>query len=267
MGGFGRWASSHTGTLVAILIVLAFVVAGSVARCTAIHVPEEVERTPEDLADDELPTEDRALRKSYDDVTKEALGLLSSNAWVDTAGSTVVEPTAKSIHVRTKGDDSWVAFVVTASARKTVTEEGVTSAVTTLCLKTPEWCDLATLTVPSTSAAEGEPRAPTLWCPSICGGSELTLSAALKDIEIDGPEEAVLATRGTSLEAVRAKVAKWCGTWRPTATMASWTKIIEEDHEERVWRLRYKLDDQRGTTVTLSIGMDDGKLAIEEGGM
>lgn len=73
--------------------------------------------------------------------------------------------------------------------------------------------------------------------------------------------------RGTNPEAFRAAIAKWCATWRPTATKAVWKKVTEEDHEQRAYRHRYKLDDQRGTTVALSIGMDDGGLTIEDGSM
>jgi hypothetical protein len=266
MSGMGRWVSSHVGVVVVMLLLLAFVVAGSVVRCTAIHAPQEVERTQEDLADEELSGELRALRKTYTDVTKEAVGLLAANVWVDATGTSVVEPTERAVLTRSQGDETWEAYVVRASARRTVTEDGTTSTVTTLCLQTPEWCDLATVTLPSASGQNEAPQTATLWCPAICGGSELTLSPALKQIEVEGPSEEILSARGTSLAKVRGKMAEWCGTWRPTATTATWGKIVEEDHEERTYKLYYKLDDSRGTSVTLSIGMDDGKLAVEEGG-
>lgn len=265
MAGIGRWASAHVGAVVAIAVALAFVTAGSVARCTAIHAPAEAEQTPEDVVDEELADDVRALRSSYTDVTKEAIGLLASNVWVDVGGTTIVEPTGRAILVRSQGEESWEAYAVTASARRTVTEGGVTSTVTTLCVQTPEWCDLATVIVPSASGTDA-PAPPTLWCPSICGGSELTLSAALKEVTLEGPEESVLAARGTNLSDVRAAIAAWCGTWRPTATTATWDKVVEEDHEQRTYRIGYKLDDARGTSVTLSIGMDDHALAVEEGG-
>ena len=265
MSGIGRWVSSHVGVVVAGLVVLAFVTAGSVARCTAVHAPEKSELTPEEEADEKLGSDFKALRKSYSDVTKEALALISSNVWVDAAGTTVVEPTGRAILTRSQGEESWEAYAVVASTRRTVTESGVTSSATTLCLQTSEWCDLATLTVPSSSGG-GVPAAPTLWCPSVCGGSELTLSAALKRVTLDGPDESILAARGTSLAEAQAKVAEWCGTWRPTATTATWGKLVEEDHEGRAYRLYYKLDDSRGTNVRLSIGMDDGAISVEEGG-
>ena len=91
-------------------------------------------------------------------------------------------------------------------------------------------------------------------------------SAALKEVTPEGPEESVLAARGASLSDARAAIAAWCGTWRPTATTATWDKVVEEDHEQRVYRVGYKPDDARGTSVTLSIGMDDHALTVEEGG-
>ena len=230
-----------------------------------VHAPEEVEQTPEDVAHAEFPDELKSLCASYTDITKEAIALLASNVWVDGGGTTVVTPTDRVMAIRAQGEESWEAYVVMASARRTVTEGGTTSEVTTLCLQTPEWCDLATVTFPSSSGAD-EPAAPTLWCPSICGGSELTLSVALKEVTLEGPDDSILSARGTSLLKARATIASWCGTWRPTATTATWDKVVEEDHEQRTYRIGYKLDDARGTSVTLSIGMDDHALAVEEGG-
>lgn len=93
-----------------------------------------------------------------------------------------------------------------------------------------------------------------------------TLSAALKEVTLEGPDDPILSARGTSLDAARAAIASWCGTWRPTATTATWDKVVEEDHDERAYRIGYKLDDARSTFVTLVIGMDDHALTVEEGG-
>lgn len=57
--------------------------------------------------------------------------------------------------------------------RKSVTDEGATSTVTTLCLDTSEWTDIAALTVPQGGDAGAYA---TFQRPSVCGGSALTLS-------------------------------------------------------------------------------------------
>lgn len=265
MGGLARWASAHTGAVVLVAIVLAFVTAGSVARCQAIHAPSDAEdaQSPENLAEEELPDEMRALRKTYTDVTKEALGMLAANAWADGQGTAVVTFTDRAIRTTTQGGEEWEAYAVSASARKSVTDEGAASAVTTLCLGTSEWTDIATLTVPQGGDAGAYA---TFQCPSVCGGSALTLSPALKEVALDGPDDAVLEARGTTREAAEAAMAEWCALWRPTATTATWTRVVEEDHGERTHRLFFELDDQRASNVTLVVGMDDGSLSVEEGG-
>lgn len=265
MGGLARWASAHTGAIALLAIVLAFVTAGSVARCQAIHAPSDAEDadSPERLAEEELPDEARALRKSYTDVTKEALGMLAANAWADGQGTAVVTFTGLAIRTATQGGEEWEAYAVAASARRSVTTEGVTSTVTTLCLGTSEWCDIATLTVPTGGDAGAYA---TFQCPSICGGSVLTLSPALKVVTLDGPDDAVLEAHGTTRDTAEAAMAEWCALWRPTATTATWTKVAEEDHEKRTYSLFYELDDQRSSGVALVVGMDDGALSVEEGG-
>ena len=174
MGGVGRWVSAHAGAMTAIAVLIAFVTASSVARCCAIHAPaEEEELSPETIADEGLPSEAKALRKSYSDTTLEALGMLTANVWVDGQGTSVATFTGRPICVRTRGDESWTAYVVMASSRKALTTDGSTSTVTTLCMETPEWTEIATLTVPSAAADGGYA---TFQCPSLCGGSELALS-------------------------------------------------------------------------------------------
>lgn len=265
MMGVREWTSSHVGAIVAALVVLAFVVAGSVARCTAIHAPDEAERqTPEDIADDELSDELKSLRRGYSDTTKEALGLLAANVWVDESDTSVVTFTDRAILTRAQGDESWEAYAVMTSAKRTP-NSSENATVTTLCLQTPEWCELATVTVPSSTDSEGTPALPTFWCPDVCGGSVLTLSPALKEVEVNGPPEALLAAQGISQEVVRVTLAQWCATWRPTATMATWDQTVEADYEARTTKIAYKLDDRRGTTATLSISMDDGSISVEEG--
>ena len=102
--------------------------------------------------------------------------------------------------------------------RKSVANEGATSAVTTLCLGTSEWTDIATLTVPQGGDAGAYA---TFQCPSVCGGSALTLSPVLKEVALDSPDDAVLEARGTTRETAEAAMAEWCALWRPTATTAT----------------------------------------------
>lgn len=265
MGGIGRWASAHSGAIVAAAIVVALVTTGSVARCHAIHAPADAEdqQSPDALAEDELPEEARSLRGSYTGDTREALGLLAANVWTDGSGTSAVTFTDRAIHVIAQGGEDWTAFAVRASRRKTVTADGATSSVTTLCIETAEWTDIAVLTVPS--APDGTSLA-TFQCPSVCGGSELTLSPALKEVAVDGPSDAYLEARDTSRAEVTAALAQWCALWRPTATTATWTEVVEEDHAERVCRIYYELDDRHSSKVTLVVGMDDGALSVEEGG-
>lgn len=265
MGGFGRWASAHSGAIVAAIIAIAFVTAGSIARCQAIHAPADAgeQQSPETLADEELPEEAKSLRKSYTSDTREALGLLAANVWTDGSGTVAVTFTDRAIHVVTQGDEDWAAFAVRASRKKTTTDDEATSNVTTLCIETSEWTDIAMLTAPSTGDGE---RLATFQCPSVCGGSELTLSPALKEVSVDGPSDAYLDARGTSRPKVEATLARWCALWRPTATTATWTEVVEENHNERVCRIYYELDDRRDSKVTVVVGMDDGTLSVEEGG-
>lgn len=265
MGGVGRWASAHSGAILAMAIAIALVTAGSVVRCRAIHAPEgsEEQQSPETLADEELPDETRSLRESYASDTREALGLLAANVWTDGSGAAVATFTDRAIHVITQGDEEWTAYAVRASRRKTTTTDGTTSSVTTLCLETAEWTDIATLTAPPTGDGE---RLATFQCPSVCGGSELTLSPALKEVSLDGPPDAYLEARGTSRPEAESALAQWCALWHPTATTATWTQVVEEDHAERVCRIYYELDDRRGSAVTLVVSMDDGTLSVEEGG-
>ena len=264
MGGLGRWAADHAGTVVGVALLLALATASSVARCCAIH-PSEVEeqRSPDAVADDELPEGTRALRKSYTDVTKEALALLAANVWADGQGTSVVTFTDRAMCTTSQGGESWEAYAVVASSRRTVAQGQSNATVTTLCVATAEWADIATLTVPS---AGGDGAYATFSCPSICGGGELTLSPALKEVTIDGPDDGALEARGTSRESVEAALAQWCALWRPTATAATWTKVIEEDYGNRAYRIFYELDDRRNSDVTLVVGMDDGSLSVEEGG-
>ena len=261
------WASRHGRAIAAASVAAALVTAGSVARCAAVHAPAEAaERTPQELADLRLDEGLKALRASYDDVTKEAIALLAANVWVDADGATVVTLTDRALRVRARGADEWLAYAVTASARRDAPTGGAPARETTLCVETPEWRELATLTVP---AATGDgPAAPaTLRCAGIAGGAELSLSPALKDVEADGPGDELLAPRGTDLAGVRAALAAWCGAWRPTATTATWDRAIVEDHDRRAWLLGYRLDDRRATTVTVAIPMAAGEaISVEEGG-
>jgi hypothetical protein len=259
------WASDHSGAIFGFLVAMTLVVSGSVVRCTAIHAPGADTPTAEEVAEGELDEGIRDLRKGYTTETKEALALIGSNVWVDSGGTTVVEPTEKAILTRSGDTESCEAYAVCASMRESASKDGVPTTVTTLCVETNEWTDIAVLTVPA--QADGTAPAPaTLRCPSICGGATLTLSAALKDVTLDGPDPAILEARGTTTDTVRSLVSSWCGTWRPTATTAVWDRVVEEDHESRTYRVSYRLDDQRQTAVTVSIPMDGGEPWVEEGG-
>ena len=118
--------------------------------------------------------------------------------------------------------------------RKSVTDEDAASTVTTLCLSTSEWTDIATLTVQQGGDAGAYA---TFQCPSVCGGSALTLSPVLKEVALDSPDDAVLEARGTTRETAEAAMAEWCALWRPTAATTTGTRVVEEDHEERTHRL------------------------------
>ena len=88
----------------------------------------------------------------------------------------------------------------------------------------------------------------------------------LKELTLDGPSDDYLKARNTSHAEAEAMLAQWCALWRPTATTASWSGVVEEDHEAREVRIFYELDDRRGSSVTLVVGMDDNELSVEEGG-
>jgi hypothetical protein len=259
------WVSDHSGAIFGFLVAMTLVVSGSVVRCTAIHAPGADTPTAEEVAESELDDDIRDLRKGYTAETKEALALIGSNVWVGTDGTTVVEPTEKAILTRAGDTESCEAYAVCASMRESVSKDGVPTTVTTMCVETNEWTDIAVLTVPA--AMDGNPPAPaTLKCPSICGGATLTLSAACKDVTLDGPDRAILEARGTTPEAVRSLVSSWCGTWRPTATTATWDRVVEEDHDKRAFRFSYTLDDARKTAVTVSVPMDGSEPTVGEGG-
>lgn len=263
--GVGRWVSSHVGAAVAVSVLVAFACASSVARCCAIHPPEGDGdgQSPEALAEEDLPAAMRSLRSSYTDVTKEALGMLAANVWVDGQGTAAVRLTDRAIRVTTAGNDRWEAYAVAASARRSSEAGGTPATVTTLCIGTAEWCDIATLTVPQQGEAGSYA---TFQCPSVCGGAELALSPELKDVSLDGPPDALLEARGTTREAAEEALAAWCALWRPTATTATWAKVVEEDHEEGACKIYFELDDRRSSAVTLSVPMGGGALEVEEGG-
>lgn len=258
-----RWVGAHVGATVAVAALLAFACASSFARCCAVHAPtgDGSAEAPDESAERELPDAMRALRGSYTDVTREAIALLEANAWADQQGTAVVTFTDRAMRTATQGGEEWLAYAVAASARARA-EDGAPRTVTTLCLGTAEWVDIATIEVPD--AADGAGTA-TFRCPSVCGGSPLALSPALKEVSLDGPGDDVLAACGTTREAASVTLAQWCALWRPTATAASWDGIVEQDLARGECRLRYALDDARGTAVTLAIATGDGAVSVREG--
>ncbi len=152
--------------------------------------------------------------------------MLAANVWTDARGSAAVGFTDRAIRVVARGEETWKAYAVEASAKGAESGDDHDSTITTLCMGTADWTDIATLTVPRVGDAGAYA---TFQCPSVCGGAELSLSPTLKRVGLDGPND-VLAAHGTSREAAESSIAEWCALWRPTATAAAWTKVVDQDY-------------------------------------
>ena len=271
MEGFKKIVSEHVGALIAAVALLAFVVAGSVARCSAIHAPSDAAAQEEESeGGGDGASEAEALsrldpglarvRDGYDSDTEEVVALLAANLWSDASDAHVMRFTDRAMVSQDGDEDAWLAYVVTA-VRKESAGSGADAATRWhLCVETPDWTSIATISQPA--AEDGDV---TLACEEMAHGAQLLLTEPSEELEIDGPEEAQLAEHGTDRETVGGALTRWCARSHPTATKATWTGVIEEDHKENVTNIYYSTDGRTRMDVVVRVSMDTGEATCERG--
>lgn len=263
MGRLSKFASGHVGVTIAAAVAASFACASLVARTIAVHAPAAADPTARELPSAEPNERLDELREAHTPTTAEALDYLTAGVWVSGDGTLVVEWTDELVCVRERGRESCEPFAVTASERRQATGPGV-AGVWTLCVETPDWTDIATLTVPA-QAQPGTPAAsPTLACRSLAP-SDLEASRELRTLVVEGPDEATLEGCGTSAEELGPALAGWVADWHPTAERATWDRTVLEDRDRGVFEVGYVLDDRRQTSVTVSVSMEDHEIEIREG--
>ncbi|ERL06782.1 hypothetical protein [Olsenella profusa] len=266
--------------------VMLAIVAGSVARCRAIHpssassgeagaaaepdAMDSQQQSDEDEADARLPEAALALRASYPDGTRQLVSLLTAHEWTALSETLTLSFSERCMRETREGTTTLTAYVITATSTKTTREttetgEVVESKVTTFSIETPDGSYIGTLTQPQFDGGTA-----TLSCDAFTNAKTYDMAEPSGRISVGVPDDSWCDSVGCKKEDIVEAINDYASAHYPTATSATWlcTAYFDYSTDDGMGsvQLVYALDNQASTHLTVTINLSDKTVSVSEGG-
>ena len=269
----GKAARACAAALTCALAAGAAALAGSVevARVAGPEpveeVPQEVgaqeEKTPRELADEQLPEEARDARGSYGDLERQIVATLSGSVWTAGAPGTALSFDGATFTEACGQEASCTAYAIVAASAPEASRDGATErTVQHFTLRTPSGTYMAALT--SEAYADGSASVTTLESGAFSLSRAWTAAARAASVVVEGPEEGWFAQNGTTPQALTDAFDSFAGTSWPTVSSARWDGTVSYDYARGAAVLPFRLDDAGGTRVRAVLDLGAGTFSVEE---
>lgn len=224
--------------------------------------PEEAAKTPQELADEQLPQEARDARDGYGDAEREIVGALSGCVWTARTAGLALTFDGTTFTEAYGGEAACTAYVVlAASAPETSSSGGVETTRRHFTVQTPSGTYMAALTTEAYS--DGSASVTTLECNAFSRSGSWTAAARAESVVVEGPDEAWYGQNGTTSQALVDAFDAFVGASWPTVSCAVWDGTVSYDYSRGAAVLPFRLDDAAGTRVQAVLDLATGTFAVE----
>lgn len=239
-------------------LAAATVVASCIAACAwfSLHPPQH---DAEDAWTDPLNGAQRSLVSAYGQETREAADLLAASKWQAGSGQAVLTFSDDTAVLLVGGKESsrctWAISSYDAGASVT------TAKKTTATLSVLDG-DGQTFTMSlSRTYKDGEMQAAELSSSRFFSGETFKRVSAVAEasVEVEDAPDAAYELTGIGKQAVVEKVRDWAGRNAPACKKATFSG--EASVTASAAKLTWKLDDAKGTKVTLTLDKETGELS------
>lgn len=224
--------------------------------------PDEAAKTPQELADEQLPQEARDARGGYGDAEREVVGILSGCVWTARTAGLSLSFDGTTFTESYGGEAACTAYVVlAASAPETSSSDGVETTRRHFTVQTPSGTYMAALTTEAYS--DGSASVTTLECDAFSRSVSWTAAARAESVVVEGPDEAWYAQNGTTSQALVDAFDAFVGASWPTVSCAAWDGTVSYDYSRGAAVLPFRLDDAARTSVQAVLDLATGTFAVE----
>lgn len=224
--------------------------------------PDKAAKTPQELADEQLPQEARDAREAYGDAEREVVGILSGCVWTARTAGLALAFDDTTFTESYGGEAACTAYVVlAASAPETSSSDGVETTRRHFTVQTPSGTYMAALTTEAYS--DDSASVTTLECDAFSRSGSWTAAARAESVVVEGPDEAWYAQNGTTSQALVDAFDAFVGASWPTVSRAVWDGTVSYDYSRGAAVLPFRLDDAARIRVQAVLDLATGAFAVE----
>lgn len=230
--------------------------------------PSHKEPTTDDV---KLSSSQKKAIEGYDDETEKFIDTLSASVWSAGGGRDTLRFLENSYIETVNGESTTHSYAI---SRIDKSGDGYGGTYRTVVFDTDTGTHIVTYSDGKGSAVQGnsgdDAKDGSSITSTIQSSSMFTMKDApyervdsIEDIIVKGLNSEMTETLGGDLDTLTKELSSWCAVHYPTATEATWDKVVIIDYEDGILSTNFTLNTESAVNIAVNYKMSDGSFTFD----